>query len=267
MEYNLKLSGSGNGISSILPWFGCSLQASFNQERTSPESLTFTKEGKYIGMLYHAFLDIYFSKGERFNPTLVKFVSSTCELSINEDCRIEAERLFLHYQEDHFTHSSGEVISTEEHFTIDSSVFNQPGLTAQIDKVTRVLESHLPNIERQYGLRLTPGIYSWDYKQHGRQDSTLIEQYLNSIQGFFYQKVLQHKYGDGYKGHIFDVCIRTKSPRCFCIYQELIDEPQSILIDTTVARGLALRFAPIANPTRCYDWGRLCSYFNTCSRY
>ena len=285
IEYTLRFGGSGNGITSLLPWFGCQKRAAYDErirvEFSNREHIHLDKSGLNIGTLYHAFLELYFSQDKRyFDPTKVVFKAPNSELSLDDELRYEAERIFLHYQEKYPVESTGGVMEIEKVFPGNNDSLSEfldktftyyseehksalpIKLTAQIDKIT-VLSS--PN-----QFNLPSGVYSWDYKQHGRHESTLADQYLHSLQGKFYGIICQQIYKDKYKGHIFDVCIRNKEPKFFPIFQEQPNEVDLIYLQKLLGTAMANRTSSHikeGNPLRCFDWGKACQYLDTsCDR-
>lgn len=269
MIYKLGFGGSGLGISHYKTLSKCRNRARLNWE-ASQDHLPGAEDSvnTAAGTLAHGFMAMYHEPGNR-SQIDVKTVSFTPEYHpalFEPEARSEAERAFNAYQERFLPNSLGKVIGVEYRIGATDSHDTDPPIT--VDLLTRVAKTDLARIGLARGLDLEPGLYIVDHKFLGQKAGTLVDSYLNDMQGIGYQIIWERRRAHlklpKVNGMIINFIIKTKAIQFISL---LIPPPTSVQIDafdTWLAhtREDELEDPYRINPTQCF-WPSICRWWLT----
>lgn len=264
MEFTLGFGGSGRGISHYKTLNRCRNRATLNWE-ASQNQLPGAEdsENTAAGTLAHGFMALYHGNGH-LEASEVLFEPEHHPSLAFPGARSEAERAFNAYQERFAPTSLGKVIGVEYRVGPLEVHDTDPAIT--VDLLTKISKADLPRIGMARGLDLSPGHYIVDHKFLGQKSGTMIDSYLNDMQGIGYQVIWERRRKQlklpEVNGMIINFIIKTKAIQFMSL---LIPPPTEVQIEA-FDRWLAhtredeMEDPNRINPTACF-WPSICKWW------
>lgn len=265
-------TGSGTGFSYYNQWAsGCNKKAALDTKAREERTGTGDIPAFGIGRILHALLELHYKrgKGAPFDVGAVKYSDT-----VDEEERVEAERLFRWYRMHYAPDELGKVLEIEEGYprnkkeaaAIEEAVGISP-FTFKPDLVVRLGKKEFNRLKLAMPELPGPGKYLVDHKSEGMWDQGALDRHMGKLQ--FTAYMLGYNAAnpkDPCLGLIDNIIMKYKQPEGKRIYIPLPDEAQ------VKALHAMWRYAsnqmqtaydwPNPNEYNCFPRGRICYWFS-----
>lgn len=245
----------------------CARKAQLDKQHP-PDPDTPLPKALEIGILYHLFLELYFSETKDFECSRIQIRSVH-----SADARAEAEKLFRAFRVRYKNSDFGRIIACEKTYTeeinaLGAGSYSDPPLefTIKPDLVTKVTKTTTAKLKKLDRIVLTPGYWLWDWKTAGFVDGKLRYFYEHGLRAFAYQIVWNMLHPkQALQGAVFHVVTKTNPVK---FVPMVIRKPtvhdrkrfESYLYsaaDTLGTYGLDRE----TNPSACVTWRETCRHY------
>lgn len=225
----LRSRGSGTGITYWGKWADCPERAYLDEQaadRNEPTSME--SEATRTGTIVHAFLELYYRRGAGlpFEVGAVRFQSERGDpFDVEEEARIEAERIFRAYRVNFPANEIGKIIAIERlvpdvgDIAMKERVEKAVGIspyTMKPDLVIKLTKKDCERLKRTRNVDLKPGLYLVDHKTDNARWG--IDRYLNSHQFTAYFLAWEAAFGVKLQGVLVNICYTTKQADFLTIF-------------------------------------------------
>ena len=260
---DIKIGGSGTGISYYSTASRCSRRARLDKEYGSPSS-----EDSRTGTVGHALLDLFYTNKLTAalldDPNLHIQVPEEFQEEVPEAIRLTKAYLKKFPERDFW----GEVLGTEVGFPeggqedLIKAFFMVP-LTARLDLVTRVDAAQSARIKERTGLDVPLGVIIVDHKFRTRRDSYVQDTYDLSAQFAAYPPLWDiHHPDEPCQGMVANSVIGNKEPAFQHCYVRPPDAVKLTGLRNWLIGAEALAGTDFPNWTSCKDFNRTCAHYS-----
>ena len=262
--------------------YGCAYRAMVKKERELTDGPTVFSEHFHlnVGTIFHALLALYYRVGTQTWETTAVKLTTTGGL-IDEDARLEAERIFRAYRLKFTPKELGKVIAVEHllegrDITEDSKL---PEYTARPDLVVSVTKRDADRVKITRWITIKPGYWLVDHKSAAAVTPELVEYYFNSLQMILYQRAWTARNAKKYplQGALISITTKEKEPSFFTVVVPKNNAPR-LAIANEFARQVQIKWADEStrwakNASLCLPYGprngRICNLLldGKCKRY
>lgn len=259
--------GSGTGVSYYNSLLGCPRKAQLRAKEmeNNPYNGMTGSLPLDIGTIFHEFLELYYTdpKARMQNPSAIQFVQDSGDpAALDEQARLEAERLFRAYRTKFPSDELGSVVALEEQLegeVVESAVGVSP-FTARLDMVVKIGVKDCRRLQNTRNIEVTPGYYIVDHKTATARYGNIRDIYTNSLQFTAYYLAWNAVHPkQKVQGTLVNIVFKNKEVRFETI---VVPPPTGIQIKAlhNMFRIAKSRDPDEANSTQCFMWGRTCKY-------
>lgn len=293
MDYVLESTGTTRGSGFVVGWLKCPRKAALDyiDSQTREKKLEWERnpeQGKpqklVVGSLVHLFLRLYYG-GTPFSTLEDRIVweNGTPVAVTHPLSHKEATRLWLEYK----LQSSPDDLGVPRGFEIpldlvlrisDDDYYRCSGAA---DRDADILDTHVAEMRKRFGLDLEPGYYLVDDKTESRNQEDFAAHFEMSLQFKYYLFLAEQMHGVPIKGMLVNVFVKKKAPeRHVLLVRGLTDDDRQMVLsmiqkaptqktlDALVA-GTVQPETFMANPSNCESYGQVCYWYRSgrCKRY
>jgi len=274
--HTLPTGGSGHGFSYWASWMGCALQAELKAARAAVQKYD-ANSGRTVGSILHALLELYYTRGKQhpFDACAVKYTQDSGDVAdVDDNARIEAERLFRAYRMRFPPDELGKVLHAEvtvaDSPAMDEAVGVSP-FTIKPDLVVSLTGLQAKRLRATRGISIKSGRYIVDHKTDAAKWKIMYPRYFHDLRFTAYM-VGWNAARPACKvdGLIVNSLVKTTAVNFVTIVIPLPGRTETEALHRFMLDAQRIQAQSLHEPnaTRCFDYNEVCPFLadGTCNR-